>query len=1302
MPMSKEFIYPAGPSGVPSDLTRPTSTYRLHAWLAMAGLALFVALYLALASWFSWTSYRLFIGLMHGRDPFWGFVAGASSGFLAVFMWKALFFVQHRYTIDDVEVTAEEQPRLFAFINRLADEAGAPRAHRVFLSPRVNAAVFYDLRILNLLFPSRKNLEIGLGLVNAVSLGELKAVLAHEFGHFAQRSMAVGRWVYIAQQIAGHIISGRDALDGFLRGLSRFDFRIAWIGWLLSIVVWSIRSLMETVFRIVLLAQRALSREMELQADLVAVSLTGSDALIHALQKLRVADEAWAYTMSFADSEARAKRSVSDLFAVQAHITTKLREVLNDPQYGECVPLPAERPNEHRVFKASLAQPPRMWSTHPANSERENNAKRTYVPAAIDARSAWELFDDVPELKKQLSVHVFRSVSDADPVPLEDSIARIDEQYGRAYYDRSYRGAYLGRSIARHATDVSELYGPTLHQDHVTAEIDAIYPPSLAQDLERLRSLEEECQVLQGLKEGFLTAPGGIIRHRGKELKRADLEDAVDDLKEELERTRTAVIAHDRRCRSVHLAAATALGGGWDSYLKGLATILHYAEHALANLHDAHGALCNVFTIVTADGRVSNSERSRLLRACNELHNALRHIYEDEGQKIVLDRTLRRRMKVESWQEALGNFGLPLADTNNLGEWMKAIDSWVGATASALTSLRTASLEQLLLAESQVARFHREKMQPAAAPEATTLPGQYPVLLPGKERPRQKKLDLWDRFHVADGIVPTLARLTVASGIIAAVMSVGTFVGVTLVNVYNGLGQPVTVSIGEQSLHLAPFSHGKLSLGDDEDYSVRTITDGGNLVEQFDTTIPMGSSESVYNVAGASVLVEWTALYGAAAQSSEHVVGPVRWTTTDASFVFEQPPEQISTRSSEGGGTRTVISAFGHDNPSALLSAIQDEKQRTSVIATHARWDQSDLPNTAYWLALASQSESFAALTKARLELYPNDVLTLRAEQDYARADQHIVVCKRHTALAAAHPDNMDLQYVAARCSPDNAQRDQLFADLHKRSPQNGWLALAVSYTHTQHARWQDAITAFEIARQKLPGMRERLSLDTLRVRRMLSADGDPRTDDLSHQSQTLDYFLTLKSGAGLQPGLDMAYYHLGRGAPDIAIKEFKSESEMDPRVLRLAAASDGASGELIDAALALPLDKGMDPNTMWTALALALRERKDPAPYLTAIRSVADESTDRMLEFITVLRRNKNHVEAEKLLDGLDLELRAQAYSAALVLEGQQAPAEWRRASNQLLFIPERPFFAASRSNPESLTQPDPGANRTLPHLSL
>ncbi len=109
--MTAEHVYPAGPGSVPADLTRPTRAYRTHAWLAMGGLALFVLLYLALASWFTWTAYRLFASLAHGADPLWTFVAGICSAFLAVFMWKALVFVKHRHAIDDIEVTASEQPR---------------------------------------------------------------------------------------------------------------------------------------------------------------------------------------------------------------------------------------------------------------------------------------------------------------------------------------------------------------------------------------------------------------------------------------------------------------------------------------------------------------------------------------------------------------------------------------------------------------------------------------------------------------------------------------------------------------------------------------------------------------------------------------------------------------------------------------------------------------------------------------------------------------------------------------------------------------------------------------------------------------------------------------------------------------------------------------------------------------------------------------------------------------------------------------------------------------------------------------
>lgn len=337
-----EDIYPQGPAAVPDRFARASASYRRHAWLAMIGLALFVLAYGGLAGWFVWIGVRAVAGVLASDFGFERLFAAGCAWFLSAFMLKSLFFVRKGSGSDGIEITRAEQPRLFAFLDRLADEAGAPRPHRVFLSGAVNAAVFYDLSLLNLVFPSRKNLEIGLGLVNVLSLGEFKAVCAHEFGHFAQRSMAVGRWVYTAQQIAAHIVGARGALDKFLDGLSRVDIRIAWVGWLLRTIVWALRALIDSLFRLVLIAQRALGRDMEMQADLVAVSLAGSDALVEALHKMPAADDAWDRTVSFMRNELAGKRITRDAFAIQLCVLERVGRMLGVPGYGRTPPRPAD------------------------------------------------------------------------------------------------------------------------------------------------------------------------------------------------------------------------------------------------------------------------------------------------------------------------------------------------------------------------------------------------------------------------------------------------------------------------------------------------------------------------------------------------------------------------------------------------------------------------------------------------------------------------------------------------------------------------------------------------------------------------------------------------------------------------------------------------------------------------------------------------------------------------------------------------------------------------------------------------
>jgi Zn-dependent protease with chaperone function len=946
-------LYPHGPQNVPVELTRPTVTYKQRAWLALASLALFVALYVALAGWFVWTAHRMFGEAMAGGpDAFWHFLIGGSAVFLAVFMLKALFFIKRGGAPDAVEVTAADHPRLFEFLHRLADDAGAPRPKRVYVSARVNAAVFYDLSILNLLFPSNKNLEIGLALVNVLTLSEIKAVLAHEFGHFAQRSMAIGSWVYIAQQIAAHVVAKRDALDKFLGQLSRLDLRIAWIGWLLSLVVWSIRSLMDTLLTLVVLAQRALSRQMEFQADLVAVSLTGSDELVHALHKLSAADEAWGRALGFAESEVRQGRIPHDLFAVQTRIVAKIAQILGDESYGQVPRIAGEKPAARRVFKSGFAQPPQMWSTHPASADREENAKRRYQPAPHDARSAWLLFGKPEALKGKVVAHLLGK-TEAQPVSAEETFRALDERYALLQYEPRYRGAYLGRPLTRHVARPEELYENTLQRAYIQQGLSALYSPQLADDLARWRELSNERAILEALRDKAYQARGGRIVHRGREISRRELPAAIREVGQEEEQVRQKIVAHDRQCRTAHLAAADLLGAGRREYLAGLIGVLHYAEHALADLRDAQGLLSNVFAVVTADGKVSAGELERLVATGNMVHAVLTRIH---GQKaeLQLDQSLCKRLEVAAWPAMLEDFTLPPAGKENISEWLRVIDSWVNGTAAALSTLAGATLEQLLLSEDEVARCVREKSAPAAACAPSRTPTEYPTLLPGQERKRQTWLGPWDRFQTANGFVPAFARLLVAGAIVGAVLGFGGVAGTTsMLTVYNGLGIAVKVSAGDQQLTLAPFTARQIEIRLDSATTIESRAADGGLIERFGPQLSGHAQRYVYNVAGAGPLVEWTAVYGSAGERPPRPLGAPRWFTSSADVLFAEPPKSVKTKG--GGATRSVLTGLGDGPPSEVLKLVQSDDERRQIIRAHARWDRDSARYTAEWREAAAE-----------------------------------------------------------------------------------------------------------------------------------------------------------------------------------------------------------------------------------------------------------------------------------------------------------------------------------------------------------
>ncbi len=96
---------------------------------------------------------------------------------------------------DGVPITEEKAPRLFRMIRALSERMDAPRIHTVLVTDEFNASAVQIPR-LGLLGWFRNYLLIGVPLMYALTPEQFRAVVAHEFGHFARAHGRFASWVY--------------------------------------------------------------------------------------------------------------------------------------------------------------------------------------------------------------------------------------------------------------------------------------------------------------------------------------------------------------------------------------------------------------------------------------------------------------------------------------------------------------------------------------------------------------------------------------------------------------------------------------------------------------------------------------------------------------------------------------------------------------------------------------------------------------------------------------------------------------------------------------------------------------------------------------------------------------------------------------------------------------------------------------------------------------------------------------------------------------------------------------------------
>ena len=92
------------------------------------------------------------------------------------------------------ELTRQDQPELFNMISAISQATGEAMPGSVYLIPDVNAWVAQRGGILG--FGSRRVMGLGLPLMQILSITQLRAVLAHEFGHYYGGDTRLGPLVY--------------------------------------------------------------------------------------------------------------------------------------------------------------------------------------------------------------------------------------------------------------------------------------------------------------------------------------------------------------------------------------------------------------------------------------------------------------------------------------------------------------------------------------------------------------------------------------------------------------------------------------------------------------------------------------------------------------------------------------------------------------------------------------------------------------------------------------------------------------------------------------------------------------------------------------------------------------------------------------------------------------------------------------------------------------------------------------------------------------------------------------------------
>ena len=233
------------------------------------------------------------------------------------------------------ELKYDDAPRLFDLVKEVRTATRGPSLYKVLLTNEYNASIVQRPRFG--IFGWHENyLQIGLPLLRALSPADIRAIVAHEFGHLSGNHGKFTSWIYLVRQTWTQMLE--TAEQHRRDGLGVFAHFFKWYAPYFNAYTF------------------VLARAQEYEADRCAVNVSGKEKMACALVNMRLkgkmlAEDFWPAMHGRADTDPEPPR---ESFA-------EMLQSLLDP-------IPPEKAREW--FSETLTVRHRYDDTHPALADR--------------------------------------------------------------------------------------------------------------------------------------------------------------------------------------------------------------------------------------------------------------------------------------------------------------------------------------------------------------------------------------------------------------------------------------------------------------------------------------------------------------------------------------------------------------------------------------------------------------------------------------------------------------------------------------------------------------------------------------------------------------------------------------------------------------------------------------------------------------------------------------------------------------------------------------------------------------------